>query len=1598
MGRITNSFAGFKVNTKLFILNGILIASLILMASLSGFLFKTSRFLTIIVSEEKVFTEYFQNGIEEFYKYNLSGDKSNLDKSFQYFDKASGMVFAYAKVDSIIKAKPRKEWVPYFTNFFGEGLNNDVRMTERLINEIRIFSGLNQTKLKETQQIAFQCFLLGNKVKQDIVSYNLNKTDEKFRNLQTEFESVHDRIKEMEFKIHALNQSVSQILSLILVSIVIILGLITWYFTSKVGKSISKPIFLLAENFKLMSKGNLKSTVRIESKNEVGELSDAFSSLREGLLEIIGYSKQVADGDYSLKLNPKSDDDELTPALNRMAENLEVARLESNQENWMQKGLSGLDEKMRGNFTVREISQKIITYISEFLGVQLGAVYVYDDVLNHLEFTGSIGLDTKEIKNSVSVGEGLIGKAASQNFLQILDTKEKYHKIYSATGEMNPAKLYLLPLFYNGRIQAVIELAAVNELSEIKLEFLKQACDSISINLNASVARYRHSELLDKTLEQSAVLQAREEELNIKLNEIQEIQEKLSRQKALLDAMLNTLPDYIYFKDTDSRFLRISQSMVKLFGVNIADEIIGKTDFDFHTPENARLYFEEEQEMIRKGEGFIDVIREGVNEKGEVLWTSVTKLPMYDEHGVCIGTFGISKDVTKIKILEIKVKKQYDQLLTNKEKLEQTIDQMDNIQAELVKEKLLVDSLLENIPDSIYFKDLESKFLKVSKSMMHKFLTAGKKDILGLTDFDIQDSVHAKEAFEDEQEIIKTGKPKIGYTEKELKQDGTVRYVLSTKMPYFDDKGKVIGTFGISRDITKLKELEIEINEQNSILQEQQEELKTANEELKSQEEELRVANEELAEQTKILLESEKSLQQGQEELRVANEELELKTNELEIQRNDIFEKNQSLIKIQEELKQKARELELASTYKSEFLANMSHELRTPLNSMLILSKLMANNKSGNLTEEQLKSITIIHKSGKDLLELINEILDLSKIEAGKMTFEFAEAAADDIKTEIKQGFKPVAESKRLSLEINIAKDFPNTIYTDRQRLMQIMKNLLSNAFKFTNSGGIKVKMGYPSKNVRFNNDYLNSNNTIFIAVEDSGVGIPQNKVEAIFEAFQQADGSISRRFGGTGLGLSISKQLTRALGGEIHVESTEGIGSEFTIYLPTDRDLIGKDFKERPEKGGEANQKVDRKETPITSQKTTELINAALEEENRIPYFINDDRDSELKQLLVLIIHPDKGKAKQLLGLCHKRKFQAIVSGNIPDGINLAMRFLPKAIILSAEIDDPKEFEKLKKNQVTSRLPLHFVTKIEDSSLDSLEELKTPETVEFNTITQQISSPLGKEYNQILVVEDDLATLESIHLLFKEKDIIIHEAKNGQQAFDLIATKSFDCIILDLGLPDFSGEELLKRLTAENIPIPNVIIHTARELSQKELRDLRKYSDSVVIKGIKSDERLMDEVSLFLHQVATSIPKHARPPLIDELENSGFKGKKILVVDDDIRNIFAIAQILEEKEIEVLEAENGEDALNIIKENNDIDLVLMDIMMPIMDGYETMKKIRETPGKENIPIITLTAKAMKEDYQKAIDFGANDYISKPVDIDKLLSLIKIWLFKKTDG
>ena len=767
----------------------------------------------------------------------------------------------------------------------------------------------------------------------------------------------------------------------------------------------------------------------------------------------------------------------------------------------------------------------------------------------------------------------------------------------------------------------------------------------------------------------------------------------------------------------------------------------------------------------------------------------------------------------------------------------------------------------------------------------------------------------------------------------------------------------------------------------NVLLQKTQEQAS----ELQVQQEELRVANEELVEHTKVLTESEKRLQVQQEELRVANEELEERTRQLEFQKEDITTKNSELTETRDKLEIKAKELQLASQYKSEFLANMSHELRTPLNSLLILSNLLANNKKGNLTDDQIQSAKIIHKSGTDLLHLINEVLDLSKIEAGKMSLEIDTVLTTDLQDDILMNFNAMAEDKNLGFAVRMSDDFPRQISTDRYRLMQILRNLLSNAFKFTNSGSISVDFMLTAPDTELRNRRLNSGNSCCIRVSDTGVGIPAEKLEAIFEAFQQADGSISRKFGGTGLGLSISRELIKMLGGEIQLESTVNSGSSFYIYVPVN-------FNSKADEG------LGKMPVPEISGSINSSVNATEDssDESVVDFFVDDDRDEVHNAQAILIIHPSKQKAEKLVQQTRAKGYRAIVASGIADGIILAEKYHPKAILLASELADINDrvYQKLKKHRLIGKLPVHLITTADYSQPVEFGELKTLENIEFSNTLKSIEGQFFSGNKKILVVEDDVVTRKIIKDLLSPLEVNIETVNTAEEAYQELENGKFDCVILDLGLPDYSGKELLEKLKVNHIAIPKVIVYTGKEMSKEDIKSLNNYTNTIILKGLKSDERLMDEVTLFLHQVSKTIPEvKAKATFADDYNL--LKGKKILVVDDEIRNVFALARILEEKDIEVIEAENGQVAIDLLKENTQIDLVLMDVMMPVMDGYEAMRIIRNTEKIKDIPIICLTAKAMKEDHENAIKNGANDYLSKPLNEEKLFAMLKIWLYKK---
>ncbi|MGB3225503.1 MAG: response regulator [Desulforhopalus sp.] len=781
----------------------------------------------------------------------------------------------------------------------------------------------------------------------------------------------------------------------------------------------------------------------------------------------------------------------------------------------------------------------------------------------------------------------------------------------------------------------------------------------------------------------------------------------------------------------------------------------------------------------------------------------------------------------------------------------------------------------------------------------------------------------------------------------------------------------------------------------NKGLEAQTRALKKSEAELQSQQEELRVTNEELEERTEALQKSQAELQAQQEELRVTNEDLQERTDTLEKQKAALRQKTSELIKTRKEVEKKAEELERGSKYKSEFLANMSHELRTPLNSILILSQILAANKPNNLDEKQIESAKAINSSGSELLTLINEILDLSKVEAGKIELYYEEVEISRIVADVKRLFKDIADEKKLVFDMSFEDNLPKTIYTDGQRVQQILRNLLTNAFKFTHSGKVSLTVSRPLPTSSIPQD--EAQKMIAFAVKDEGIGIPLKQQEEIFKAFQQADGSTSRTYGGTGLGLSISKELTRLLGGTIYLESSEGHGSTFTFVLP--QNAIGKTNEGKNER-----QFIDVYDQPELAESQLPGTVTEQDKENSLIRIANDGSDRfDPNDKVLLIIEDDKKSARIISDCAKEHGFRYILAESGEKGLHYADYYRPSAIILDIGlpgIDGWEVMARLKENPGLRHIPVHFISAAEGiqeaMQLGAVGFLSKPITLESaQAAFSKIKSIITKQVSRLLVVEDDKVQAESIKQLVGSGDVVTTIVSTGKKALEELETDEYDCMILDLGLEDMTGFDLLDILRSREhgITVP-VIVYTGRDLVREEEEKLRKYTESIIVKGVKSPERLLEESAIFLHRVEANLPEHQIEKLRRVHPKDGvFLGKTILVVDDDMRNVFALTNLLEDKGVKIIVARDGFESLEKLALHREINLVLMDIMMPKMDGFVAMSRIREQPVHKDLPIIALTAKAMKGDRSKCIEAGANDYLAKPVNTDKLLSILKVWLY-----
>ncbi len=801
---------------------------------------------------------------------------------------------------------------------------------------------------------------------------------------------------------------------------------------------------------------------------------------------------------------------------------------------------------------------------------------------------------------------------------------------------------------------------------------------------------------------------------------------------------------------------------------------------------------------------------------------------------------------------------------------------------------------------------------------------------------------------------------------------------------FFDKKLKGVIEFGFqhtpdaaTQDYLKLIAdivgIAINTAQARSIMHDLFEEVQQQAEELSAQQEELRTTNEDLVRKTEMLQASEEELRVQQEELRTTNAELEEKASLLE-------EKNQTIEEARRSISIQMKQLETTGKYKSEFLANMSHELRTPLNSILVLARILKDNKPANLSEDQIKYASVIFNAGNDLLTLINDILDLSKIESGKLEMVNEKTKVAEILKDMESLFAEVAAGKKIKYSTQQDDNVPEHILTDKVRTEQVIKNLLSNAFKFTPENGI----------ITINATLRDSGKNVAISIKDSGIGIPYDKQQLIFEAFQQADGSTSRKYGGTGLGLSISRELASLLGGRIELKSTPGEGSEFTLILPVEGAVT-------MNHGAEG-------EVPVMADLIAEVDEPQFVLSH--PLTIANIAKGRTEPLVV-IVEDDKNFASILQDYAKQHGYKAILVHDGDQAFAAIHENLPDAVILDIMLpgkDGWQIIKQLKDNADTANIPVHLMSagdaasnKVRSSGAISF--LKKPINTEMlDKLFQDMVAKSGSTFKNILLIEDHKMQSHALKELMEKQGITVDQAYDGESAFKMVNDNEYQCVILDLNLPDISGLDLLDKIKEnERFAELPVIVNTAMELDKTSVNRLMQYANAMVVKNSKSSERLIDEVNLFLNKINSLAgqPVKAAAPVKAKSysgDRTMLKNKKILIVDDDMRNIFALSSALQTYDMRVEIANDGQEALNKLEDTEGIDMVLMDIMMPVMDGYEAMRQIRKQQKYAKLPVIALTAKAMKEDREKCIDAGANDYITKPVDIDRLLALMQVWL------
>lgn len=1298
-----------KIKGKLNLMIGLALLALVVLGLTANFFIKTTKVVNIMLIAQRNYMMDYHKSLENYYfflsdtvsnhsfldsanyKISAANEKLDLFKDPKSLFEKRNYVFDQL-VDKVIRvyklAVAEKSEIP---------APDDPRLASSknarlLVNRIRLFQKLGIRQIRTSSEAAGSALVKAKEIQSfftntgrtDAIrsSQEQKKLDEALNSmaiLETEYARQVQDIS--DFTIKALGWSI--------IIIVLLLGLLIFLLSKSISFMITKPVEMIRNNLARMALGDLSGISSYESKDEVGQLTESYNLMKIILAEQVGQAKRVAKGDFDHSLMPRSDQDELTIALNEMTINLKQAKIKNDRDSWIKSSQNELNVEIQGDIDLSSLGSKIAGLVSRQVGALTSALFVFGD--NHnIEFIGGYAVNTHQaLSRKFQPGEGLIGQAVSDQKTRIIEVvPDDYLDIFSGLGKQKPGFLFIVPCVYNKVTEGVLELGSLKPFDVASTYYINLISESIAIAIQSSKNRTA-------------------------------LQDLLARQQKLME------------------------------------------------------------------------------------------------------------------------------------------------------------------------------------------------------------------------------------------------------------------------------ELQI-----------QQEELRQSNEELQVQQEELRQSNEELEAQTRELEASKSNMQAQQEELRVTNEELSERTRAIESQRESLRKKNDELEKARQDIEIKARELEQVSTYKSEFLANMSHELRTPLNSILVLSQILAQNKPENLTEKQIKSAETIKSSGENLLVLINEILDLAKIESGKVDLHPEPIEISFLISDLKETFQPIAEEKGLKLEWSVSEDIFPAIQNDSLRLGQILRNLIANGIKFTERGSVKISVKRLQQTESIDRKFRDRKDLVGFYIEDSGIGIPKEKQKEIFDAFRQADGTTSRKFGGTGLGLAISRNFARMMGGDILLDSHPGQGSTFLLIIP-------ESINTEPKPWHSSLLSAPAEEQPAVKQESLRMSEPAREYENTAgaeDLSIDDDRKNIKKgDTFLLIIEDDVSFSQIIYDLAHEKNFKCMIAPNGETGLHYADYYNPSAIILDIGlpgIDGWEVMNRLQENPHTRHIPVHFMSG-SDKSLEALKKgaigfLKKPVTVnEINEAFDKIEGLISKPLKKLLVVEDDEAMRHSINELIGEENIRIVSASKGREALELLKNETFDAMILDLGLEDMTGYDLLqkigKRNNAHKMP---VIIYTGKELTREEEETLQSYSDRIIIKGIKSPERLLAETTLFLHQVESNLPVEKQRLLRNyHPKEDVMKDKSILIVDDDMRNVFALTSLLEDLGLKILVGKNGRDGIDKVKSNN-VDLILMDIMMPEMNGYEAMEEIRKDPKYRKLPIIALTAKAMPGDREKCLRAGASDYLTKPIDSEKLISMLRVWLYR----